>query len=90
MKLVSPARLIASAGKRWAQFHRGSELDARELGPSEGELVLRHPSRLYDEISLIGLTEGLRAVLDVSRVRSRLRLVHHDDLGARWHVDWRE
>lgn len=90
MKLVSPARLIASAGQRWAQFHRGSELTANELGPYEGELVLRHPSGLYDEISLIGLTEGLRAVLDVSRVPSRLRLVHHDDLGARWHVEWRD
>ena len=90
MKLVSPARLITSAGKRWAQFHRGSSLDARELGACEGELVLRHPSCLYDEISLIGLTEGLRAVLDVSRVPSRLRLMHHDDLGARWHVEWND
>ena len=90
MKLVSPARLITGAGQRWAQFHRGSELSANELGPTEGELLLRHPPKLYDEISLIGLTEGLRAVLDVSRVPSRLRLTHHDDLGARWHVEWNE
>jgi hypothetical protein len=88
MKLVSPARLITQAGSRWSQFHRGSDLSAEERGPGRGELILRHPPSLYDEISLIGLTEGLRAVLDVSRVRSQLQLVERTDLGARWRVDW--
>jgi hypothetical protein len=90
MKLLAPARMLAGASTRWSQFHRGTELHATPTDVGRAELVLRHPPLLYDAISLIGLTEGLRAALDVSRVTSQLTMVASDELGARWQVSWSE
>lgn len=90
MKLIAPSRLLAGTSTRWSQFHRGSELGATALAPGVAELVLRCPAHLYDEISILGLTEGLRAVLDVSRVPSQLAMVASDLHGARWRVQWSE
>lgn len=88
MRLVSPARLLASTSQRWGQFHRGTELVADRTGERTAILQLRTPPHIYDEITLAGLTEGLRAVIDSSGNPSALVLTASDATGARWSVTW--
>lgn len=88
MRFVSPVRLLASASQRWGQFHRGSELVAERSGERAAILRLTVPPHIYDEVALVGLTEGLRAVIDSSGTRSEFAMVESDATGARWAVRW--
>ncbi len=88
MRLMSPVRLLASTSQRWGQFHRGTELVAERSGEGAAWLRLTTPPYVYDEIALIGLTEGLRAVIDCSGISSEFTLVECDEVGARWAVRW--
>lgn len=88
MRLMSPVRLLASTSQRWGQFHRGTELVAERSGEGAAWLRLTTPPHVYDEIALIGLTEGLRAVIDCSGISSEFTLVECDEVGARWAVRW--
>lgn len=88
MRLMSPVRLLASTSQRWGQFHRGTELVAERSGEGAAWLRLTTPPHVYDEIALIGLTEGLRAVIDCSGISSDFTLVEFDEVGARWAVRW--
>lgn len=88
MRFVSPVRLVTSASQRWGQFHRGSELAAERSGERSAILRLTVPPHIYDEVALVGLTEGLRAVIDSSGTTSEFALVEADATGARWAVRW--
>ena len=79
MRLMSPVRLLASTSQRWGQFHRGTELVAERSGEGAAWLRLTTPPHVYDEIALIGLTEGLRAVIDCSGISSEFTLVEFDE-----------
>jgi hypothetical protein len=89
MRFVSPQRLIASTSQRWAQFHRGSTLQATRTGDDTAEVVLETPPWIYDAILLRSLTEGLRAVLDRSAIPTTLTLLSQEPSTARWSVRWR-
>lgn len=88
MRFVSPVRLLASTSQRWGQFHRGSELVSTRVGEDSAELRLIAPPRVYDEITMIGLTEGIRALLDCGSTPSELTLLERDATGGRWSVRW--
>lgn len=88
MRFISPARLLASTSQRWGQFHRGSEFVSTRVGEDAAELRLIAPPRIYDEIAMIGLTEGIRAMLDCGSTPSRLTLIERDPTGGRWSVRW--
>lgn len=90
MRFVSPQRLIASASARWEHFHRGTTLRATPgAAPHSAEMVLEGPAHVYDEITLLGLTEGVRALLDRSAIDSTLTLVEWSATQARWVVHWK-
>lgn len=89
MRFVSPPRLIASTSQRWAQFHRGSTLQATRTGDDSAEVVLETPPWIYDEVSLRALSEGMRAVLDRSAIPTTLTFLSQEPSVARWSVRWR-
>ncbi len=90
MRFVSPQRLIASASQRWEHFHRGTTFRATAgAGPDSAEMLLEGPPHVYDDITLLGLTEGLRALLDRSAIASTITLVEWNATQARWVAQWR-
>lgn len=89
MRFVSPPRLIATTSQRWSQFHRGSSLVATRTDENNAEVVLTTPPWIYDEVSLRGLTEGMRAVLDRSAIPTTFTLLSQEPAEARWTVRWR-
>jgi hypothetical protein len=71
MRLVSPTLVVAGATKRWATFHRGSELKASPITESGGRVhtaaVLRYPEGVFSRIFLKGLEQAFLAALSGAR-----------------------
>lgn len=88
MRFISPGRLLASTSQRWGQFHRGSELVSIREGEDSAILRLTAPAYVYDEIAMIGLTEGMRAMLDCGSTPSKLTLIERGPGGGCWTVRW--
>ena len=65
-----------------------AKLVAERSGEGAAWLRLTAPPHIYDEIALIGLTEGLRAVIDCSGISSEFTMVEGDETGARGRVRW--
>lgn len=91
MRWTSPHRLLSTGSQRWTLFHRGSTLNVEMATDGQAVVRLDHPVGLYDRVSRIGLTEGLRAALDMStRYRSSIAEVDSSPTGARWIATWSE
>jgi hypothetical protein len=89
MRWTSPQRLLSTGSARWQLFHRGSTLKIEARDDDRATLRLEHPAGLYDHISRVGLTEGLRAALDMStRYRCSIEQVDASPTGARWTATW--
>jgi hypothetical protein len=89
MRWTSPQRLLATASKRWEVFHRGSSLHAEAFTEGRATLHLEHPPGLYDRVSRVGLTEGLRAALSMTtQYTSSLVPLDASPTGARWAASW--
>ncbi len=65
LRVVSPTMLVKTAALRFGMFHRGVGFTVVDPHPGGVKIVIDHPSGVYDEISRVGLCEGLRAVLDL-------------------------
>lgn len=89
MRWTSPKRLLASVSQRWELFHRGSQLRVEDSGENWARLRLRTPAHVYDHVSRTGLTEGLRAALEMSsRYRCSIAIVEKTPIVTQWQADW--
>jgi hypothetical protein len=67
--LASPALLLAGTQRRWAAFHRGTELTVTRDG-QEAEVVIRHPPFLFEELMVRAFGEAIHVVMELSRARA--------------------
>lgn len=65
-KLVSPERVLRSATSRWAQFHRGIELEAPRISRGQAEVDMRCPPALLPPILARVYTMAFRAALEAA------------------------
>jgi hypothetical protein len=87
--VISPSRLFAGTEKRWAAFHRGTGLMAREERPGAAKIVLTCPAHLWPEPAARAFMFALKAALDAAGARkSRMDLVSYSpiriDCSAQW------
>lgn len=91
LRWTSAPRLLSSVSQRWAQLRRGTTLRCERIEEAGATAVLEFPQGLYDEIGIVGVTAGFRAVMAMSsRHESEVRLLERSDRGARWSVSWIE
>jgi hypothetical protein len=66
LSLVTPGKMLSTAAKRWALFHRGTLFAA---APTESglELRLQFPVGLFDETLIAGYTQVFQALVHSSR-----------------------
>jgi len=64
--VASPERILIGAERRWASFHRGSELRVLDHTPKTATVRLVHPPRLFGEHAARGIAMALRAAIDAA------------------------
>ena len=79
--VVSPMLLLRGAERRWRTFHRGSQLRVERTGSKSAHLTLTYPGALWDDVSLVGLCEGLRAAIEAAGARRAKVAVARSDEG---------
>ncbi len=89
MRVISARMLAKAMPLRWRMFHRGTDAQVVELGDHHCRVRFEFPQGIYDAISLIGLTSGLRAALDGTvRGQSTVEVADasptHAEIEARW------
>lgn len=88
MRCTSPARVLATAERRWHAFNRGCRLRAAVDG-AHGSVWLEHPAGLFETNTRIALGEALRATLEMSRAqRVELRVHAIDASLTRVDMQW--
>jgi hypothetical protein len=68
MRCTSPARLLASAEKRWSQFNRGCTIRTEVLADT-AHVWIDHPHGMFEETTRTALAQAIRATLDLSSAR---------------------
>jgi hypothetical protein len=66
MAVLSPATLLRFSGKRWANFHRGTQLEVSGASDDGVRVVLRFPPRLFDRLVLLAFGQAFAAALELS------------------------
>ncbi len=67
LQLVSPARLLNQASKRWAKFHQGTALQVSPTRDNEVWLRVEHPPGMFSAVGRRALASGFRAAIEVAR-----------------------
>lgn len=89
MQLISPARLLAHAARRWSNFHRGSRLIVERRSPTAARVTVEHPPRLYTEVGRLGLAQGFCAAIEASRGRDgAVELERADERRTIYRATW--
>ena len=89
LQLVSPARLLKQASKRWTSFHQGTTLDVIAVEDTEARLRIEHPPGLFSAVGRRGLASGFCAAIEVARSQAgevRVAEAGRDftEFAARW------
>jgi len=87
--LISPAPLIVRGASRWAAVHKGSELDGRLVGPTEGEIQIRFPRNLFARPLLDHFTAVFEAAFEHCNARTcQVALVAADERRGCYRISW--
>ncbi|HEX7671686.1 MAG TPA: hypothetical protein VF395_18965, partial [Polyangiaceae bacterium] len=94
MKLVSPSLVVMGASKRWAAFHRGSELFPGPVETVDGRTVtvtrLMFPDGLFSQVFLVGLEHAFLAAVTAARAKDpRVKLSAMEPGVATFTASWR-
>jgi len=77
MAVLSPMSLLRFAGKRWATFHRGSDLVVDGAVDEGVRVRVTFPAGLFDPLILSAFGTAFEAALELSGARApRVRLDH--------------
>lgn len=66
LKMASPRFLFRAAAYRWSSFHRGTVLEIERAEAEEVQVVIHHPTGLWNDPMRVVLAAGFRAVLDIN------------------------
>jgi hypothetical protein len=89
MATPSPAALLRGVDLRWANWHRGSNLEVEGIADDGVRLVLRFPRALFDGLQLRVVAESFLAALDLAGARSPRAEIFQAGQGyARYKVAW--
>jgi hypothetical protein len=93
MRLMSPTLIVIGASKRWATFHKGSQLTAGPITESHGRVestaLLQYPVGLFPDLYLRGLTRAFLAALAGSRGKDvRVKLGNVKATSAEYQVSF--
>lgn len=72
MAVASPETLLRHAGKRWENFHRGSDLAHDGVADDGVRLTLTFPAGVFDDFVLRGYGEAFAAALEAARAKDPL------------------
>jgi hypothetical protein len=87
--VVSPERLLLHMEKRWAAFHRGTDLTLIERREGHARVRLTFPSKLHCEHSARGVGAALRAAADSAGAKDCRVTVRPAEGQAEFEIDWR-
>lgn len=89
MAVVSPGAMVRFAGRRWANWHRGTELQVEGIDDDGVALTLRFPDGLFDVLALTVYAEAFCAALEMANARSpAVTLEGHGKDFARYLARW--
>jgi hypothetical protein len=69
MTVVSPERALRESARRWAVFHRGTDLAFDGFSDDGARVTLTYPSELFDPFMLEALGEAFAAALEAARTK---------------------
>lgn len=70
MEVGSPGALIRSAGQRWKNWHRGSDLTIEGVADDGVRFSLRFPDGLFNPVMVRVFGQAFAAALDTAKVPS--------------------
>lgn len=89
MAVLSPASLLRFAGKRWENFHRGTQLEVSGVSDDGVRALLRFPGGLFDTLVLLAYGQAFAAALELSGARAPdVRLERVDAGTAHFRMVW--
>ncbi|MGC3998762.1 MAG: hypothetical protein QM767_15425 [Anaeromyxobacter sp.] len=86
---ATPERLLRMSSARWANFHRGSQLELEGIADDGVRIGIRFPLGLYDRLLMRAFGQSFAAALELSRAHAPIVEVEEAGLGyVRYRASW--